>query len=215
MRRQDEERQGPNGNEVQPGGKAFDDVGQARRHQKLSLRAELHYRLALAVLRPAVAYPDVVVLIHEHAVRVIEHSGAEAGHALARGVELLDRREIRAGAIIRCAAAVKNPDALAVSVDIHADGRPPLTSLGQFRPALVNAIGIRCGIRVGSAYSEDSFWEHGDRRNEGEAECVSNATCTKHCLPPTSFSTCGPFPRSPGRPPEPSPLTRCSLLLSL
>ena len=105
-------------------------AGLAQGHQELSLRAELHDRLPLAVFGSAVADPDVVFAVHENSMGIIEHSGAEAGHEVAGSVELHDRREIRAGAIIRRAAAVKDPDALAIAIDIHPDSRAPLASLG-------------------------------------------------------------------------------------
>src|SRR5215472_10757904 len=75
----------------------------AQRHQHLSIGAELDDRVALAVAASAVGHPDVAIPVREQAVRPIDHAGTEARHQLARGVELLDRRDIRALAGL-CAA---------------------------------------------------------------------------------------------------------------
>src|SRR5262249_47026575 len=96
------------------------DPGLAQRHQHLSIGTELDDRVALAVAAPAVGDPDVAIPVREQAVRPIDHAGAEARHQLAGGVELLDRRDIRALAGL-CAAPIKHPDAGAISIDVDSD----------------------------------------------------------------------------------------------
>src|SRR5262245_52603247 len=70
------------------------DPGLAQRHQHLPIGTEFDDCVALAVAAPAVGHPDVAVPVREQAVRPIDHAGAEARHQLARGVELMDRRDI-------------------------------------------------------------------------------------------------------------------------
>jgi len=123
------------------------DSGLAQRHQHLSIGAELDDRVALAVAASAVGHPNVAIPIREQAVRPIDHAGAEACHQLARGVELLDRRDIRALAGL-CAAPIKHPDAGSISIDVDSDRLPPHTAFRKLRPIPFCAIGIGCGIGI-------------------------------------------------------------------
>src|SRR5262249_21399218 len=95
----------------------------------------------------AVGHPDVAIPVREQAVRPIDHAGTEARHQLPRGVELLDRRDIRALAGL-CAASIKHPDAGSISIDVDSDRLPPHTAFRKLRPILFCAIGIGCGIGI-------------------------------------------------------------------
>src|SRR5215471_10276804 len=94
-----------------------------------------------------VSGPSPAIPGREQAVRPIDHAGTEARHQLARGVELLDRRDIRALAGL-CAAPIKHPDAGSISIDVDSDRLPPHTALRKLRPILFCAIGIGCGIGI-------------------------------------------------------------------
>src|SRR5262249_48144456 len=113
--------------------------------QHLSIGAELDDRVALAVAASAVGHPDVAIPVREQAVRPIDHAGTEARHQLARGVELLDRRDIRALAGL-CAAPIKHPDAGSISIDVDSDRLPPHTALRSLPQLLSGGIGMGCGL---------------------------------------------------------------------
>src|SRR5262249_33173602 len=115
------------------------DAGLAQRHQHLSIGAELDDRVALAVVASAVGHPDVAIPVREQAVWPIDHAAAEARHPLAGGVELMDRRDTRALASL-CAAAIVDPDAGAISIDVDSDRLPPHAAFGKLRPILSYAI---------------------------------------------------------------------------
>src|SRR5215831_7312392 len=117
------------------------DSGLAQRHQHLSVGTKLDDRVALAVAASAVGDPDVAIPVREQAVWPIDHAAAEARHPLAGGVELVDRRESRALAGL-CAAAIVDPDAGAISIDVDSDRLPPHPAFGEFRPILYYAIGV-------------------------------------------------------------------------
>ena len=136
------------------------DAGLAERQQELAVRAELEHLLALAAHADAVGQPDIAFAIDMQAVRKDGEAGAEALHQLARRVELQDRVELGAGAVERLpflpfgerdealrAAALGDPDARAVGIDVDRAGRAPDPAFRQFRPVLDRAVGI--GQRVG------------------------------------------------------------------
>src|SRR5262249_14584643 len=87
--------------------------------------------------------PDVAVAIDEDAVRRDYHPGAETLHELARRIELQDRidgRRLEAPTV--AAAALGDPDAAAVLVDVDRARRSPCTAFRKLRPALDALIGI-------------------------------------------------------------------------
>jgi len=85
---------------------------------------------------------------------------------LARGVEFLDRRDVRALAGL-CAAAIVDPDASAISIDVDSDRLPPHAAFGKLRPILYHAVGIGCGIGI---LGIGPPCRDGDRRDDGDAK---------------------------------------------
>src|SRR5581483_1318627 len=86
----------------------------------------------------AVGHPDVAVAIHEDAVGEGEHAGAETLDELAGGIEVEDRIERGVRAAVG-AAAFRDPDAVAVLVDVDGARRAPDTPLGELGPAFDRA----------------------------------------------------------------------------
>src|SRR5262249_30466652 len=98
------------------------------RHQDLAVGAELEDRVAFAVAARLIGRPDIALPVDMEAMRAIDQAGAEARNELAVLVELHDRIESRIDAVVAGAAVVR-PDALAIGIDLNADGRAPLASL--------------------------------------------------------------------------------------
>src|SRR5262249_50203608 len=88
--------------------------------QHLSVRAELDGSAALAIAGALVGDPDIALAVDGEAVREIDESGAQAGHELARGIELYDRRQVRLGAVVG-AATLEYPNAFAVAIGLDRD----------------------------------------------------------------------------------------------
>ena len=109
-------------------------AGLAERHQDLAVRAELDDDSALAVLAALVGHPDVALAVDAEAMREVEHAAAEALHEFAGRIELHDRRDSRLSAVVR-AAAVEDPDALAVAIDLDADRRAPSCGRPEASPS--------------------------------------------------------------------------------
>src|SRR5262249_19636677 len=112
------------------------DGGFAEPHQHLSVRAELPDLVALAVPAEPIRYPDVSVRGDREPVWKQYQAGAEALYQLAGLVEFEDRIEVgsiagkrRAGLHLRGrrkgAAALRDPDTLAVRIDADARCRTP------------------------------------------------------------------------------------------
>jgi hypothetical protein len=112
-------------------------------------------RLPLGAAADAVGDPDITLEVDRQAVREHEHPGAELLHQFAGGIELQDRIEIRTVAVEDLAlahlrrrdetlraAALRDPDAAAVTVDADAGGRAPDAAFRHLAPALDGAIGI-------------------------------------------------------------------------
>src|SRR5262245_12724404 len=85
------------------------DARLAQRHQHFAVLAELDDGLALAILRSRVGYPDVAFAVDMEAVRIVHRAGAELGLQVAVGVELHDRIERRAAAVVR-GTTVERPE---------------------------------------------------------------------------------------------------------
>ncbi len=120
------------------------DTGPAERHQQLAVMAELHDGVTAAIVfGAAVAHPHVVIGVDVKAVGVVEHPGAERRDQLAVLVEMLDRTEIGAGAIVRRRATIEYPHRLAVAIDIDTDRGAPFAALGKLRPSVIEAIELR------------------------------------------------------------------------
>jgi hypothetical protein len=116
------------GRPVESIGTVAGDARLAERHQHSPCRTNLEDLLPLAVLRLAVGHPDVVVDVHEEAMRIYEHAGAEACDESAGGIELQQRRQVRA--VARAAPHRSNTQtdlpsrSMSIAVDL-ADLRPP------------------------------------------------------------------------------------------
>src|SRR6185503_17387248 len=82
-----------------------------------------------------VGHPDVAVPVDVDAVREDHHPRAEALDQRAAAVELQDRIQRRAETGVR-AAALTDPDRLAVLVDVDGAGRSPGPSLRQLEVVL-------------------------------------------------------------------------------
>src|SRR5262249_28970941 len=100
-----------------------------------------------AALANRVGDPDVAVAIDVEAMRIVDSAAAEFDLHVAAGIELHDRVERRATAVQR-GTAVERPQALAVRIDLDADGRAPFAALRQLRPVLLQLIGIGIGVRI-------------------------------------------------------------------
>ena len=96
---------------------------------------------------PSVRDPDGAVRSSEEAVRPAEQAGPEAYDQPACRVELVDRRDVGAVAAL-ATAAVEDPDAGAIAIDINADRHSPYPSLRQLRPVANDAIRIGSAIRI-------------------------------------------------------------------
>src|ERR1051325_6872554 len=95
------------------------DTCGAECHQHASGRTELEDLLSFPILVLTIGHPDVVIGVDVETVWIDEHAGAEAGDEAARRIELEQRRHIRAVAGRRT-TALKNPDGLAVAIDVNA-----------------------------------------------------------------------------------------------
>src|SRR4051812_20614625 len=89
----------------------------------------------------AIGDPHVAIAIDRDAVRRLDQPSAEALHEISVLVELEDRIERRAYTVVD-PAALGDPDARAILVDIHGARRAPRATGGHFRPALDGLIGI-------------------------------------------------------------------------
>jgi hypothetical protein len=98
-----------------------------------------------AALRNRVGHPDVAVAVDMETVRIVHRAGAELGLQVAIGIELHDRIERRIAAVVR-RAAVERPQALAVGIDLNADGRAPFAVGRQLRPVLLELVRIGIGV---------------------------------------------------------------------
>src|SRR6266436_1951161 len=121
-------------------------AGLARRakcHEHLAVRRELHDRVAglLVLVGAPVGDPDVAVLIDEQAMREVRHPGAEARYYAPGSIVLVERRNLGALAAV-AAAAVVDPHALAVAIDVEPDGGAVAAPHGLFGPAFIEAVSI-------------------------------------------------------------------------
>ena len=133
----------------------------AERHQQLAVRAVLEHlvadqrrrrrrerrirRRAARAARPVVlpvGHPDVAVVIDVDPVREDHRPGAEAGEQLAGRVELEDRISVESEAGVG-AAALADPDRLAVLVDVDGARRAPRAPLGHLEVVLDRRVRIR------------------------------------------------------------------------
>src|SRR5450631_1238840 len=113
----------------------------ADRHQQSAIGTELQSRCAPAIADLAIGDPDIAVAVRAEAMRPVDQLRAEAHHLPAGGVEFLDRRDARSDTGF-AAAAVVDPEAGAVAIDIDADRLAPRPPFGQLRPVLDDVIRI-------------------------------------------------------------------------
>jgi hypothetical protein len=99
----------------------------------------------LAVRTFSVADPDVSIRVDVQPVRADEHAGAEALHQLARGIELLDGRQVRADTTLS-AASIEDPDAAAVAIDMDAGRGSDFSPLGELEKAVDGLIRAGKGV---------------------------------------------------------------------
>src|SRR5580704_8838610 len=118
------------------------DARLAQRLQQFSVGGELHHRLVLAVGDPYRA-----VGCRGQAVGPGELARPEACNQLARRVEFLDRRDIRAFTGF-ARATVEHPEAGTVAVDVDADRLAPRPAFGQLRPMFDDVIRIWRAVRI-------------------------------------------------------------------
>jgi hypothetical protein len=100
----------------------------------------------------SVGHPDVAIAIDVQPVREDEHALREARDQFAGRIELEERRQARH--LTRCAietrvraAALANPDAAPVAVDIDGTGRSPRAAVRHFEKLLDGLIGIGRRVR--------------------------------------------------------------------
>src|SRR5215472_13906228 len=109
-------------------------------------------------------------------VRPVDHATTEARHQLAGGVELLDRRDIRALAGL-CATAIVNPDAGAISIDVDSDRLSPRTAFGKLCPILHCAIGVGRGIGIlGMGPPRGNGHRRGDSDAKHQSRTITHVT---------------------------------------
>src|SRR5580704_6897333 len=113
----------------------------ADRHQQAAIGTELQCRRAPAIADLAVGDPNIAVAVGAEAMRPVDQLRAEAHHLPAGGVEFLDRRDARADAGF-AAAAIVDPEAGAIAIDIDADRLAPRRPFRQLRPVLDDTIRI-------------------------------------------------------------------------
>ena len=80
--------------------------------------------------------------------RPFEHAGAKTSYQVPRGIEFLNRREVRP-LTGPGPAPIEDPNTGAVAIDVNADGLPPDSSFRKVRPVLDDTIwaGSAIGIR--------------------------------------------------------------------
>ena len=168
------------GRRIELVGAAAGHTGLAEGHQDFAVGTELEDLVALAVLADAVRHPHVAGAVDRESMRQHEHSGAEALYQVAVLVELEDRREVRALAAERNAglhgrwrregaAALGDPDALAVGVDPDAGGGTPGPAVGKLSELRPD---IRIGQRIGRCHGLriDRAGRCREQRQDGKAE---------------------------------------------
>src|SRR5579871_161605 len=152
------------------------NAGLAESQQHLAFRAELENLVTLAVLAEPIRHPDVSFRVDREAMRKHEKAGAEAFDQLAGLVEFEDR--IKVGSVAgerharlhlrrrrKGAAALSDPDALAVPINADAGRGAPGAALRQFserRPCV--GIGQRIGGRNGLGIDRAGY-KHRCRQN--------------------------------------------------
>ena len=132
----------------------------------------------------AVDNPDVAVAVHGDAMREDDEARTEALHELAGRVELQDRIERGGEARVR-AAALADPDAHAVLVDIDRTRGAPRAAFGHLRPALDRAVRIgpvvlgvwrRLGLCLRVHGGEDQARDRGGGQGPPELSILHNHT---------------------------------------
>src|SRR5262249_17615715 len=141
--------------------------------------------LALAAFRNRVRHPDVAVAIDVEPMRIVHQAAAELDLHVAVGIELHDRIECRSTAVLR-GAAVERPQALAVGIDLDADGRAPGAARRQLRPILLQLIRIGIGVGV-VGLGEYPLSREGDERGHAYAQHQRDAACSSHAILPVAF----------------------------
>ena len=135
-------------------------AGLAERHQEFAVGTELEDLMAFAGGAEGVGHPHIAIAVDMKAVRKQKQPGPETLHQRAGRVELENGVEIRAVAGERAtrleerrgrerAAALGDPDAGAVRIDVDPAGRAPRPAVGQLSPVLDGA--VRIGEPVGRA----------------------------------------------------------------
>src|SRR5215471_8532630 len=156
------------GGRVEMGGVLAGLARCAESHQHLAVGRKLHNGMAclLVLVSAPVGDPDVVVLIDEQAMGDVGHSGREARHHVSGGIVLVERRDLGALAA-GGAAAVIDPHALAVAVDIEPDGGTVPAPHGLLGPAFLEAVRVGGGVGI---LGIRRHGRHDDRRNGDPAQ---------------------------------------------
>jgi hypothetical protein len=78
---------------------------------------------------------------------------------------------------------VEYPQALAVAVDVDADGHSPVPPFGQLRPAFLHPVWIGRGIRAGARLRNRRRRRHCERRKCGRSNRAIHSVLS-HGIPP-------------------------------
>src|SRR5262249_50442962 len=105
--------------------------------------------------------------------------------------------ERRATAVQR-RAAVERPQALAVGVDLDADGRAPGAARRQLRPVLLQLVGIGIGVGI-IGLGEYPFTRERGERDRACTQQQRSIACGLHVVSPPLWLL-GPNGLAPGRP---------------
>jgi hypothetical protein len=121
-------------------------------------------------------------------VRLFEHAGAEARYQVPRGIEFLNRREVRPLTAL-CAAAIEDPNTGAVAIDVDADGLPPDSSLRKLRPVLDDMVRVGSAIGIlrlnpSPARANACKHSHAGRGDQSIALAQSRIWSSPRILPP-------------------------------
>src|SRR5579862_9447632 len=155
------------------------DARLADRHQHPPIGTELYRRFAAAIAGLAVGDPDIAVAVGAEAMRPVDQLRAEAHHLPAGGVEFLDRRNARADAGF-AAAAVVDPEAGAVAVDIDADRLAPRPAFRQLRPMLDDVIRIWRAVWIVGLDLADGQCHGAKNGRADEADTQHNSHAVMH-----------------------------------
>src|SRR5712671_6523039 len=101
-----------------------------------------------------VGRPHIAVMIDMHAMRMFEHSGAEAHHQISQWIEFGNR--VRHGAdAINSPTPVEHPQALAVTIERNLGGEPHPPTVWQIQPAVIEPVRVEGCVLLRQAMARE------------------------------------------------------------